>query len=146
MCKHTDLDLFDSIYRKVIGAIGKFEKLGKVASSARKVAGALNKGHNAIKKAENSNRGVKHLGNAVKAAKKINKAVKHAEKARQTISSHKSSHKSSPKSSRSTAKRHHRRELEGDEELSRRDLDAEVFFGREYDDFLAERDLFDDLD
>jgi len=31
------------------------------------------------------------------------------------------------------------------EELSRRDLDAEVVFGREYD-FLDERDTFDDLD
>jgi len=38
---------------------------------------------------------------------------------------------------------HHRRDLE---ELSRRDLDDEEFFGREYIDFLAERDFFDDLD
>ena len=28
----------------------------------------------------------------------------------------------------------------------RRDLDAEELFEREYDDFLAERDFFDDLD
>ena len=37
------------------------------------------------------------------------------------------------------------RGLEEDEELSRRDLDAEVVFAREYD-FLDERDTFDDLD
>ena len=44
--------------------------------------------------------------------------------------------------------RHHdRRGLEDDEELSRRDLDTEEFlFGRENDDFLVERDAFDDLD
>jgi hypothetical protein len=36
--------------------------------------------------------------------------------------------------------------LKDDEELSRRDLDAEELFGREYDDFLAERDSFDGLD
>lgn len=36
---------------------------------------------------------------------------------------------------------HHRRDLEDDEWLSRRDLDADEFFGREYD-VLAERDLF----
>jgi hypothetical protein len=32
------------------------------------------------------------------------------------------------------------------EELSQRDLNDEELFGREYDDFLAERDFFDDLD
>ena len=42
--------------------------------------------------------------------------------------------------------RRYRRDLEDDEELSRRDLEAEELFGREYDDFLAERDFFDDLD
>ena len=46
------------------------------------------------------------------------------------------------------AEAHHRRHgLEDDEELSRRDLYTEEFlFGREYDDFLVERDAFDDLD
>jgi hypothetical protein len=44
-------------------------------------------------------------------------------------------------------RRHHRRDLEDDEELSRRDLDAEELWEREFDDeFLAERDFFDDLD
>ena len=42
--------------------------------------------------------------------------------------------------------RRHRRDLEDDEELSLRDLDAEELFGRENDDFLAERDFLDDLD
>ena len=42
--------------------------------------------------------------------------------------------------------RHHRRDFEDDEELLRRDLDVEELFGREYDDFLAERDFSDDLD
>jgi len=127
---------------KVIGAIGKFEKLGKVASKARKIEGALKKGHNAVK----SNRKLKHLGTAVKAAKKINKIAKHAKQAHKTISSHRSSHKSSHKTAKAAkpGKRHHRRDLEDDEELSRRDLDAGEFFGREYD--LAERDFFDDLD
>ena len=39
-----------------------------------------------------------------------------------------------------------RRDLEDDEELLQRDFDAkfEEFFEREYDDFLAERDAFDD--
>ena len=39
----------------------------------------------------------------------------------------------------------HRRDLE-DEEILRRVLDAEVIFGREYDEFFVERDAFDDLD
>ena len=41
----------------------------------------------------------------------------------------------------------HRRGLEGEEELLQRDFEDsdEEFFGREYDDdFLAERDVFDD--
>ena len=37
------------------------------------------------------------------------------------------------------------RGLEDDEELLRRDLDAEEFFGRDYD-LFDERDTFDDLD
>jgi hypothetical protein len=41
---------------------------------------------------------------------------------------------------------HHRRGLEDDEELLQRDFEAEELFGREYDDFLVERDAFDDLD
>jgi hypothetical protein len=39
--------------------------------------------------------------------------------------------------------RRHRRDLE---EQSRGDLNDEELFGREYGDFLAERDFFDDLD
>jgi hypothetical protein len=41
---------------------------------------------------------------------------------------------------------HHRRGLEDDEELWQRDFESEELFGREYDDFLVERDAFDDLD
>jgi ribosomal protein L24 len=144
---------------KVISAIGKFQKIekavskagkvmstaGKVASTAKKVEGALKKGVNAIKKEEQSNRKPKHLGSALKAAKKINKVVKQAKQARQTISSRSKSSRQSAKAAK-PGKRHHRRDLEDDEELSRRDLDAEEFFGREYDAFLAERDFFDDLD
>jgi hypothetical protein len=42
----------------------------------------------------------------------------------------------------------HRRSLEDDEELLQRDFENsdEELFGREYDDFLVERDAFDDLD
>jgi len=41
-----------------------------------------------------------------------------------------------------------RRGLEDDEELLQRDFDVEELelWGREYDDFLVERDAFDDLD
>ena len=42
--------------------------------------------------------------------------------------------------------RRHRRDLEEDEELLQRDFEGEEFLEREYDDFLVERDAFDDLD
>jgi len=45
-----------------------------------------------------------------------------------------------------SASNHHRRGMEDEEELLQRDFDAEELFEREYDDFLVERDAFDDLD
>jgi hypothetical protein len=48
MCKTTDPNLFGSIYRKVIGAIGKVEN---IANKAKQVGGAIAKGQvkNAIR-------------------------------------------------------------------------------------------------
>jgi hypothetical protein len=126
--------------KKGVNAIKKAEK------TAVKVEGAVKKGVNAIKKAEQSNRklapgrAINLKAATVNNGNKINKvvAVKRPNQARQTVSPQ--------KSSRPTAKRLRRRELEDDEELSQRDFDAEELLGREYDDFLAGRDFFDDLD
>ena len=49
------------------------------------------------------------------------------------------------KAHRSKAKRHHPRDLEEYEGLSRRALDLEELFGREYDNILAERGLLGDV-
>jgi len=125
---------------KAIGSLGKLENLaGKVNGAIRtvgKIEGALMKGNNAIRKAKVASRNVpkltKRLGGALGKVKAITRAAKKVvAPPRQTAQ-----------------RRHHRRDLEvDDEELSRRDLDAEELFEREYDDdFLAERDFFDDLD
>ena len=108
---------------KVQGAIKKGVKIEKAV--ARKVKGAERKVvHN-----------LKHQG-----AQKVKTAVKHAVKHAAA-----SARRAAPAS-----RRHHKRELEADEELlSRGDfVDAEdELFEREYDDdFLVERDFFDDLD
>jgi hypothetical protein len=134
---------------KVVKAIGKFKKMDKVVKIAKKAkeagrkvgklehlkSGALGKVKKidkAIKKAKHAGRKVeKHLGGALKhvAAKQVHKIA----------AAHKPAHHTAEHG-------HHRRDLGDHEELSRRDLDAEELFGREYDDFLAERDFFDDLD
>jgi len=127
--------------QRVAGTIGQVEKFGKEAShrvnEIQHLGGALIKGtkiNKAIKIATVADRKVpqltKHLGGAVK-------AITRAKKVLASAHHHTAHHRPS----------HHRRDLEDDEELSRRDLDAEELFEREYDDdVLAERDFFDDLD
>jgi len=144
-----------AVAEKVLGTIGKvekFEKLAKKANAARQtvhklehLGGGLKKGkkiEKAIKKEKQADRKVgkiKHLGSALGKVKKFDKAIKHAKQVHKVASAHSSAH-------HTAQRRHHRRDLEDNEELSRRDLDAEELFEREYDDFLAERDFFDDLD
>lgn len=139
---------------KIVGAIGKFKKFGNLANKAnearRKVdklehlGGALRKGEKfgkEIRKAKEADRKVegklKHLEGALRKVEKFDKAIKRAKQVNEIVST-----------PHHTTKEHrrHRRDLEDNEELSRRDLDSEELFGREYDDFLAERDFFDDLD
>jgi len=121
---------------KVIGAIGKVERMAEKARGAgqkiQKFEGAVRKSktfNNAINTAERKVGGLRHLGGAAAALGKA--SVRTIGRAKQVASS---------------ARRHHRRDLEDDEELSRRDLDAEELWEREYDGFLADRDFFDDLD
>ena len=122
-------------YRKIAGKLGKVKKLSKAIDLAKKAD--------------------KHLGSA----KKVHKAAKQVQK---IASPQKSAHQTAqnrPMNKKvmlafeqimkklGAVKLHrHRRDLEDDEELLQRDLDAEELFEREYDDFLAERGYFDDLD
>ena len=115
------------IYRKVVGALGKVENI------AHKAKQAGQKIHN-----------LKHPGGALQKGQKVNKAIKGAKQAARKVEKVKHQVKKTVNAARkqtasahhTAARRHHRRDLEDDEEL----------FGREYDDFLAERDIFDDLD
>jgi len=135
---------------KAIRTVKKFENLANKARAAGRtvhklehLGGALRKGKTidrAIMKPKEADRKVgklsKHLGGALG---KVNKAIKVAKQVHKIASAHNSAHQTA-------GRRHHRRDLEDNEELSRRDLDDEEFFGREYDDFLVERDFSDDLD
>jgi len=103
--------------------------LGKLNKANQEVGGALRKGGAAITKGRQA---VAQGSNAIRLATSAHH--------------HDSKHRTKHHKHHSARHRHHRRDLEGDEELSLRDLDAEELFGREYDDFLAERDFFDDLD
>lgn len=101
----------------------------KAGRTIRKVEGAVKKGIKAERAVVRKVKAVAHNLKRPGAPGKV-KAVKHAVAA-----------------ARRTAVRHHKRDLEEvNEEFSRRDLDAEELFEREYDDILAERDFFDDLD
>jgi len=102
---------------KVIGTLGKIESFAEKAQAAGQK----------VRKFEGS------LGGKVK---KVDRAIS---RVKQTVSAHNPIR-------RIPGIRRHRRDLEEIEELSRRDLDSEELFEREYDDFLAERDYFDDLD
>jgi len=114
-----NVEKFANTAKQVGQGINKIEQLG---GALMKGAGKIN---NAIRTAD---RRVKPVGGALGMVKKIAQPSRNA---------------SPPPRSPS---RRHRRDLEEDEELSRRDLDAEELSGREYDDFLAERNFFDDLD
>jgi len=121
---------------KVIGTIRNVEKIENIAENARhqvdNLGGALRSGekiYKAIRKGTEVDRKVGKLDRGIRFAKEM------------------ASTQYSARPSYSRHRRHHRRDLEDNEELSsRRDLDAEEFLGREYDDFLAERDFFEDLD
>jgi len=115
-------------YRKVVGALGKVKKAEKIVNLARKATEASRKVHK-----------LEHLGGANKAVRHAKEIHKVAKRVHHIASAHKPAHHTAPH-------RHHRRDLEDVEELSQRDLDAEELYGREYDDFLAERDFVDDLD
>jgi hypothetical protein len=109
-----------AVAEKVIGTIEKVEKFEQLAQKAK----------DAGRKTLNTGK-PKHLGGAIG---KVNNAIKHTNL------------KQVRKIASAATSRRHRRDLEDDQELSRRDLDAEELFRREYDDFLAERDFLNDLD
>jgi len=128
------------VAEKVLGAVGKFERAEEKAKAAgrkihklegslrrnKKVDKELRKAKGEVRKAE------KQIGGAERKVKEIRRAEKQSLR--------------SERRSEQRRGRHHRRDLEDDEELLRRDLDDEELFVREYDEFLAERDFFDDLD
>jgi len=126
---------------KIVGALGKFKKFDKAIKVVKKVEQA---GRKADK--------LKHLGGGdfklKKAIRRAKQAHKVAKQVHQIASAHNSEHHDT---AARHDRRHDRRDLEDYEKLSRRDLNDEErrVFGREYYDdfkFLAERDIFDDLD
>jgi len=142
--------------QKVAGTIGQVEKIGKEASQRvsqiQHLGGALLKNtqiNKAIKIAKVVDRKVpqltKHLGGALGNVKPI---ISRAKQVLASARHHTPVHHRTPvHHHRTTHRRHHRRDLEDDEDLSRRDLDADEFSEREYDDdIMAERDFYDDLD
>jgi len=121
---------------------------GAAVVAAEKVIETVGKVENVVNKANDARRNfgkLEHLGGALIRGKKVEKGLGMAEKFGNAIRRVK---QIAPPSPHHTAgHRRHRRELEDNEELSRRDLDDEELIGREYyDDFLVERDFFDDLD
>ena len=130
--KPTDSQSFRS-YRKVIGTIGKIEDAAHKVNDARR-----------------NIQNLEHLGGSLLRGKKVEKAIGRVEKfgnaigrARRLVAP------PPPPRHHAAERRRHRRDLEDYEELSRRDVDVEELelIGREYDDdFLVERDFFDDLD
>jgi hypothetical protein len=124
-CNQLIPNLFGFIYRKVIGAIGKVENTVHKANDARR---------NIVK--------LEHLGGALIKGKKFKKALGKVEKFDKAI--RRAEQIAAPH--HTAERRRHRRDLEDYEELSQRDFDVEELIGREYDDFLVERDFFDDLD
>jgi hypothetical protein len=136
---------------KIVGAVG--DKVGKMENMANKAGRALNKAKGALAKGKRVEkaivRKVKGAERKVKGAERKLNNLKHPGRTLGKVQGKAVTRaKQAVKSVRHTAaaRRHHRRELGDDEELSLRDLDAEELFEREYDDFLAERDSFDDLD
>jgi hypothetical protein len=112
---------------------------GAAVVAAEKVIETVGKVENVVNKANEARRNVvklEHLGGELIKGKKIEKALGKVEKFDKAIR----------RAEQIAAPRRYRRDLEDNEELSRRDLDVEELIGREYDDFLVERDFFDDLD
>jgi len=137
---------------------------GGALVAAQKIAGTIGQVERIEKQARQGVNKLQHLGGgALRTVTKIDKAIKTAKVAeRKVVSTLKhlpagvavkaiTSAKKvlAPARHHVARRRHHRRDLEDDEELSRRDIDrdAEELFEREYDDdFVVERDFFDDLD
>jgi hypothetical protein len=127
---------------KVIGAVRKFEKFENLANKAVKLTNMAKSARRTVDKFEQVEG---TLRNGIRKGREV---VQNVEKFDKAISRGASTYNSARPASHKAAghRRHRRRDLEDNEELSRRDLDAEEFFGRGYVDFLAERDFFDDLD
>jgi len=117
---------------KAIETVGKVERMAENAGrTVNKVEGALRKGpaNMLVKTAVRQVGKLTNLGGTIGKVNPIGRA-------RQVL----------PPAHRRHHSRHHRRDLEDDGELSRRVLDAEELWEREYDGSLAERDFLDDLD
>jgi len=143
---------------------------GAETKIAAKIAGNLGKVKKFSKAIDLAKKADKHLGGAKKVVGSAKKVHKLAKQVQQIASPQKSAHQTAQnrvsRFNPSKAKKvvlafeqimkkmgalklhRHRRDLEDDEdsELLQRDLDEEELFEREYDDFLAERGYFDDLD
>lgn len=137
-------------YRKIAGKLGKVKKFDKAIKQAKQAKQASQKLD-------------KHLRGAKKVVGRAKKVHKVAKQVHQMASPRNSAHQNAqnkPANKKLMLKingvlqkvegalrrfHRHRRDLEDDEELSRRDFDSDVeeLFEQEYDDFLAERDDLD---
>ena len=98
-------------------AVKRVKKVHKVAKQVHQMASPQNSGHQTAQN-HPTNKKPQHVNNVQHFEKTVNvKGVGTV-----TIRAASGGHR-------------HRRDLEADEELSRRDLDTEGLFGREYDDF-----------
>jgi len=120
------------------GAIGQVQNIERLAGQAKDIGRTVQNLAVKAKGVSQNVRKLEHLGGALGKVpvKKFDKFISQAKQVRRVASG----------AFNLAHRRHHRRDLEDDEELSRRDFDDEELFEREYDDFLAERDLSDDLD
>ena len=168
MCSASSLNPDVRFYRKAAKSAGKLEHHGE---SVRKVEKHLKPATRIEKKLKPSQRIVKHLKPSKESKKKmvkqLKRAGKHAGKQLNQNNNGNNGNQNSGSQNRinqdlerarkevADADRYlpanhqyhvQRRGFEDDEELSRRDLDAEEVFEREYYDVLDERDTFDDLD
>ena len=130
-------------YRKIAGNLGKVKKFAKAIDvakkadkhlrTAKKVVGSAKKVHKVAKQVHQIASPRKSAHQTVQNRPMNKKGILAFEQAMKRMGALKLLHR-------------HRRDLADDEELLQRDLDAEELFEREYDDFLAERGYFDDLD
>jgi len=124
---------------KAVGTIGKYED--KARDASRVVGDVLRKGRKIEKEIRKD---VNEVGRRVSGFGGLFGGRNHWKFGKTMIQRHVDA--PPPHHHTTRTRRRYRRDLEDNEELSRRDLDDEELFGREYDDFLAERDFFDDLD